>query len=448
MSQDRALPHNLEAERAILGAVLLDNQRLADVLEVTRPEDFYRAAHRTLLEHMVALDAAQEAIDLLTLRESLTRAGKLDDIGGPSYITALVDGVPRGSNVASYAAIVREKAQLRALIQGANRILASAYESGDDAVDIIGEAEKAILGLADRSVVRGFESMRTIAMRGLDMIERATQTKTAVSGVPSGISTLDDITRGWLPGKLITIGARPGMGKSSFAVGCAQFAALRGYCAAIASLEMEKDELFMRQVASLAEIDSHRLAGGYIGEREWGKVAMAVGTLAEAPLFIDETPALSLFELRSRVRKLKAEHGLRLLVVDYLQLMSAHEKGQNRTLELQAITSGLKALAKELKIPILLLSQLSRELEKRGGRPKLSDLRDSGSIEQDSDMVLFLWRDESVETFPPKAELIIAKHRGGAVGTVELAWFAEQTRFAAYVDYAQPQDQRLPVGDR
>lgn len=450
MSQDvseRALPHNLEAERAILGAVLMHNGRLAEALDITRSADFFRAAHRVILDGMIALDAVGQAIDLVTLREELSRVGKLDDVGGPAYLAALIDGVPHSTNVAHYAGIVKRKAQLRELIFAGNKILASAYDAEEEADEILGAAERMIIGLADRTIATGFEPMRTIAMRGLDALEEASRTRRVVTGVPSGFQALDDITRGFLPGKLVTVGARPGMGKSSFALNIAQHAAMAGYCAAVSSLEMEKDELFVRQVASLAQIDSHRLSSGYIGEREWERIAHAVGSIAEAPLFIDETPAVSLFEVRSRARKLKAEHNLQLLVLDYLQLMSSTEKLNNRTLELAAITGGLKALAKELKIPIILLSQLSRDLEKRGGRPKLSDLRDSGSIEQDSDLVLFLWRDEALETAQPVTELIIAKHRGGPVGTVKLSWFDSQTRFESFVpaDYA---DQRLPVGDR
>lgn len=450
------LPQNLDAERSVLGAVMVDNARLVDALEVVRPDDFFRVAHRTIFAAMIRMGEVQQAIDLVTLREILSKTGHIDDVGGASYLAALGDGMPRGANVKHYAGIVRDKADLRRLIDGSNRMLRRAYEAEDDAATILAEAERTIIGLADRRTSRGFESMRDIASRGLDAIERAHLRREAVSGVPSGFDALDALTRGFQPGTLVTVGARPGMGKTSIGQNIAQNAALAGYVVGCCSLEMENDELFMRHVASLARVDSHRLQSGYLGEREWGHIASAVGQLAEAPLFIDETPAINLFDVRSRARRLKVEHGLQLLVVDYLQLMSTPEGADRRAIETRAlalgsITGGLKALAKELKIPILLLSQLSRELEKRGNRPRLSDLRDSGSIEQDSDIVMFLWRPETPQ--PPDdettTELIIAKHRGGPIGTVKLTWYDQQTRFTTYeLPDRLPVDQQLPVGDR
>lgn len=442
----RSLPNNLEAERAVLGAALLDNERLVEAVEIVQAGDFFRAAHRTLFERMVGLQAKRQAFDVVTLKDDLASAGKLDEIGGPVYLGELLDGMSRSSNVKHYAAIVKEKAQLRTLIHAANKMLAQAYDASEEADEVLGAAERAILGLADRTVSKGFESMQTIATRGLDVLERASATRQAVSGVPSGFPDLDDLTRGFQPGTLVTVAARPGIGKSSFLMNVAQNVALAGYCTGCFSLEMENDELFIRQVASRAHIDGHRLGSGYIGESEWGRIAQAIGELAAAPLFIDETPAVSMFEVRSRARRLKSEHGLRLLAIDYLQLMGAHEKHNNRTLEIGAITSDLKKLAKELKVPILLLSQLSRDIEKRGGRPKLSDLRDSGSIEQDSDIVMFLWRPETPDPNEDDnmTELIIAKHRGGPVGTVKLSWYDRETRFDQYTRYEQARPQRLP----
>lgn len=447
MTDDRqALPQNLEAERAVLGAALLDNERLTEALEIIGADDFFRAAHRTLFERMVRLQAKRQAFDVVTLKEDLFTAGLLEEIGGPVYLGELLDGQSRSANVKGYAAIIRAKARLRTLIVAGNKMLAQAYEGVDEPEEILASAERVILGLAEQTVTKGFESMASIAARGLDILERASQQRQAVSGVPSGFPDLDDITRGFQPGTLVTIAARPGVGKSSFLMNVAQNAALAGYVTGSFSLEMENDELFIRQVSSRAHIDGHRLGGGYIGDSEWNRVVQAIGDLSTAPLYIDESPAVSMFEVRSRARRLKAEHGLQLLAIDYLQLMSAHEKHHNRTLEIGAITSDLKKLAKELKVPILLLSQLSRDVEKRGGRPKLSDLRDSGSIEQDSDIVMFLWRPETPDPNEDDnmTELIIAKHRGGPVGTVKLSWYDRETRFDQYARYEQPRPQTLP----
>lgn len=447
MSDDRqALPQNLEAERAVLGAAILDNERLVEAMEIVTAEDFFRAAHQTLFERMVSLHTRRQAFDLLTLKDDLVTAGKLEEVGGPVRLSELLDGMSRSTNVKHYAAIVRTKARLRTLIAAGNKMIAQAYEGAEDAEEILASAERVILGLAEQTVAKGFESMQTIAARGLDILERAASTKRAVSGVPSGFPDLDDLTRGFQPGTLVTVAARPGVGKSSFLMNVAQNAALAGYVTGSFSLEMENDELFIRQVSSRAHIDGHRLGSGFIGDSEWNRVVQAIGDLSTAPLYIDETPAVSMFEVRSRARRLKAEHGLQLLAIDYLQLMGAHEKHNNRTLEIGAITSDLKKLAKELKVPILLLSQLSRDVEKRGGRPKLSDLRDSGSIEQDSDIVMFLWRPDTPDPNESEnmTELIIAKHRGGPVGTVKLSWYERETRFDQYDRYEQPRPQTLP----
>ena len=423
-------PHNLEAERAVLGACMTTADAWVEASGLLVPTDFYRYAHRRIFEAMLRLSTARVEIDLVTVKNELLKANALDDVDGPAYLASLTDGVPRSTNVAHYAGIVKQKAALRTLIAGANEMLKSAYDTSEAVDEILGKAEQTILGLSDLATTQGFESIRTIALRGMDAIEHAAQHKVKVLGVPSGFRDIDDLTLGWRPGKLITIAARPGVGKSSFAGNVAVHAAIAGYPTGIASLEMEKDELFTRQLSSLARIDGHRLTGGYLSDLDWSRIATHLGTLAEAPLFIDETPAVSLLEIKSRARRLKAEHGLKLLVVDYLQLMRSSEKRENRTLELATITGGLKALAKELKIPVLMLSQLSRDVERRGGRPRLSDLRDSGSIEQDSDIVIFLHRELGPDgQMEGPTDVIIAKHRGGPVGTVRLSWIPEHTRF-------------------
>lgn len=444
---ERTLPHNLDAEKAVLGAILLDNARFVDALAIVGEARFFRSAHRRIFRAMVELADRHEVIDLLTLKEALSRTGDLEDVGGPTYISSLIDGVPRSSNVEDYARIVEEKASLRDLVHAGNKLTASAYAEDQNATAILETAEQAILGLAAGKRAVGFEPMSAIALRAMDALERAHATKHGINGVPTGFTDLDHITRGLQPGTLVVLGARPGMGKTSLAMNIALHAAVAGRVVGVFSTEMPNDELFIRQIASTARLDSHSLQSGYIGERDWQRVAEAVNAIAAAPMFADETPAITVFEVRSRARRLKAEHGLELLVIDYLQLMGTSGRYDNRTLEIGAITGALKGLAKELKIPILLLSQLSRDNEKRGGRPKLSDLRDSGSIEQDADIVLFLYRQEDADD-TGVTELIIAKHRNGQVGTVKLNWFERQTRFDNYSDFPEPEDQRLPMGDR
>lgn len=445
---ERVLPHDLEAERAVLGAVLLDNARLVDARAVTEPGRFYRDAHRRIFGAMVAIGERQEAIDPVTLKDQLTRTGDLEEVGGAVYIASLLEGVPRSSNIDEYARIVEEKAALRDLVQASGRMLASAYDSERKATEILESAEQAILGLASSSKSAGFESMATIATRAMAALERAHQTKAGISGVATGFIDLDNLTRGLQPGTLIVLGARPGMGKTSLANNISANAAAGGRAVGFFSLEMPSDELFIRQIAAHARIDSHRLQSGYLGEREWGDVAHALGVICDLPLYVDETGAINIFDVRSRARRLLGEHGLDLLVVDYLQLMGKSSKYENnRNLEVGAITGALKALSKELKIPVLLLSQLSRDPEKRGGRPKLSDLRDSGSIEQDADIVLFLYREENTED-TSVADLIVAKHRNGSIGTIKLTWSDRFTRYDNYAPHDEPQDRRLPMGDR
>jgi len=443
---ERTLPNNLEAERAVLGAVLLDNARLVDACAVIEAGRFFRDAHRRIFKAMVTIGDRRETIDMVTLKDELTRVGDLDEVGGPTYIAALIDGVPHSSNIEDYARIVEEKAALRDLIYSANKMLATAYEAEHDSTAILESAEQAILGLAGSQRAVGFESMAAIAPRAFAALERANAAKHGISGVRTGFADLDAITRGLQPGTLVVLGARPGVGKTSLAMNIATNAALGGYVVGVDSLEMPNEELFIRQIAASARLDSHSLQAGYLSERDWARVAEAVNLIAASSMFVDETPGITAFEVRSRARKLKAEHGLDLLVIDYLQLMGTPGRHDNRNLEVGAITSALKGLAKELKIPILLLSQLSRETEKRGTRPKLSDLRDSGSIEQDADIVCFLYRSD--DATDGVTDLIVAKHRNGQIGTIKLSWFERQTRFDNFSEFPEPEDQRLPMGDR
>jgi replicative DNA helicase len=449
---ERVMPHSLDAEKSILGAILLHEDALLEVADRLTEREFFRDAHQRIFRAMLALQERRVAIDLTTLREQLMKTGDFNEVGGATYIASLIDGAPRVKNVSSYAAIVRAKASLRQLVTAGQRLVAKAYDASEDAGEILEDAERSILGLAEGHVTAGFEPMRAIAMRGLDAIEQAHQRRQVVIGVPSGLTDLDQITRGFLPAKLIVVGARPGVGKSSLALNLvALHAATHGYVVAGCSLEMEKIDLFMRQVAALAHIDSHCLQTGYLGDSEWARISQAVGAIAESTLFLDDTPAISLFAIRSRLRRLKAEHGLDLVVIDYLQLMSMPREHDTRALAVGAVTAGLKSLAKELQVPIILLSQLSRESVKGDSvrRPRLSDLKDSGSIEQDADIVIFIHKAEDPEQTADGgvvAELIVAKHRGGPVGTVKVGWFERQTRFGDFVTEAE--DQRLPMGDR
>jgi replicative DNA helicase len=446
MNPERTLPSNLEAERAVLGAILLNSTLLQEAAGIVHAKDFYRSSNSTVFKHMLKLAAMDRAIDYLTLKDALASGGDLDEVGGAAYIAALTDGVPRSTSVAHYAGIVRDKANLRELIFAANRMMHRAYDEEEEAAEILARAERDIIGLADRTVTKGFESARTIAQRVFDAIEKASERKAGVSGIPSGLKDLDEVTLGFQPGTLVTIGARPGIGKSSLLSNIVQHAASLGQVAGLFSLEMGKVEVVLRQVSAAARIDSHRMKGGWLGERDWGRLNQAIGTIAESPMFVDDTAAINAFEVRSRARKLKAEHGLNILAIDYVQLMSPVDKSGNRALDLSSITAALKVLAMDLQIPVLIASQLSRDNVKDSRRPRLSDLRESGSIEQDSDIVMLLHRDEDKPELP--TELIVGKHRGGPIGTIKVSWLPEFTKYEDYNPSEAPIDQRLPMSER
>jgi replicative DNA helicase len=387
---------------------------------------------------MVKLAERGDAIDLVTLKEELGRSGELDEVGGPAYITALVDGIPRSTNIEHYAKIVKEKATLRNLIFSANKILATAYNGEEEADVILDQAEHAIFAIADDKVRDGFVSLRDLAHNSLDTIEALHARKELITGVPTGFTELDEMTSGLQPSDLIIIAARPSMGKTSLALNIAMHVGTKtDMTVGVFSLEMSKEQLFLRLLTGEARIDAHRLRGGFLGERDWGKLSQAIGTLSEAKIFIDDTPSIGMLEMRAKCRRLASEHGLHLVVVDYVQLMQGRGRFENRTLELASISRSIKALAKELRVPIILLSQLSRAPESRADhRPQLSDLRESGALEQDADVVGFIYREEMYldKGQPPAdsqgiAELIIAKQRNGPTGTVRLAFIREFTRF-------------------
>jgi replicative DNA helicase len=436
---ERTLPHNLEAERSVLGAILLHNDAFNLAAEVIDAKDFFRDAHRRIFDKMVKLAERGDAIDLVTLKEELGRAGELEEIGGPAYITALVDGVPRSTNVEHYARIIKEKATLRNLIYSANKILTTAYEGGEEADVILDQAEHAIFAIADDKVRDGFVSLRDLAQASLETIEKLHSHKELITGVPTGFADLDEMTSGLQPSDLVLVAARPSMGKTSFVLNIAQHVGINtDMTVGFFSLEMSKEQLFMRMLTAEARIDAHRFRSGYLNEKDYGRLSHALGTLAEARVFIDDTASLGVLEMRAKARRLQAEHGLHLLIIDYIQLMQGRGRFESRQTELASISRSLKGLAKELKIPIVALSQLSRAPETRSDhRPQLSDLRESGALEQDADVVMFIFREEQYRDADGQpnqeaegvAEIIIGKQRNGPVGTAKLAFIKEHTRF-------------------
>ena len=434
---ERTLPHNLEAERSVLGAILVHNDAFNLAVQVITPADFYRDAHRRIFDSMISLNERNQAIDFVTLKEELSRAGEIDAVGGPAYISSLADGVPRATNVEYYSRIVKEKATLRNLIYAANKILTNAYEADQESDLILDEAESAIFGVADDRLKAGFVPMRDLVKESFPKIEQLFEQKRLITGVPTGFVDLDEMTRGLQAGDLIIIAARPSMGKTSLVLNISQHVATQpDMTVGFFSLEMSKESLFLRLLTSEAQIDSHRLMSGAIGQKDYGRISHALETLSAMRLFIDDSSNISVLEMRAKTRRLKAEHGLNLIVVDYIQLMSGRGRHENRTLELASISRSLKGLAKELGVPIIVLSQLSRGPESRADhRPQLSDLRESGALEQDADLVGLIYRDDVYNKDPNNpdagiAELIVAKQRNGPTGVIKLAFLREQTRFA------------------
>jgi replicative DNA helicase len=434
---ERTLPHNLEAERSVLGAILVHNDAFNLAAQVIDSRDFYRDAHRRIFDRMVALNERHDAIDFVTLKEELARAGELDEVGGPAYVASLADGVPRATNVEYYARIVKEKSTLRNLIYAASKIVSNAYEADQESDLILDEAESAIFAVADDRLKSGFVAMRDLVKDSFPKIEKLFEQKRLITGVPTGFVDLDEMTRGLQGGDLVIVAARPSMGKTSLVLNIAQYvAALGDQVCGFFSLEMSKESLFLRLLTSEAQIDGHRLMSGAIGGNDYHRISHALEKLNAMKLFIDDTANIGVLEMRAKSRRLQAEHGLNLLVVDYIQLMSGRGRFENRTLELASISRSLKGLAKELNVPIVVLSQLSRAPESRSDhRPQLSDLRESGALEQDADVVILIYRDDVYNKDPNSpdagtAELILAKQRNGPTGIVRLAFLREQTRFA------------------
>jgi replicative DNA helicase len=444
-AQERTLPHNLDAERSVLGAILLRNDTFNHAAAVIDAGDFFRDAHRRIFNAMVELNERGDAIDLVTVKDLLTRTGELEDVGGVAYIARLVDGVPRATNVDHYARIVKEKSTLRALITSASEILQEAYAGAEDADEILDAAEKRIFEVADKRIRTGFVPISSLVQESFDTLSKLQQHRGLVSGVPTGFTELDEMTAGLQGGDLVIIAARPSMGKTSFVLNIALHAALnreRPMVVGFFSLEMSAQQLFIRLLTSEARIDAHRLRSGYLSPDDYSKLVKAVGTLESAQIFIDDSASIGVLEMRAKARRLKADHGLDLLVVDYLQLMQGRGRFDNRQQELASISRSLKGLAKELGVPLVALSQLSRAPETRSDRrPQLSDLRESGAIEQDADVVMMIFRPGVYEKDNPDlqnvAEIIIAKQRNGPIGTANLAFLPQYTLFAN-IDQGMP----------
>lgn len=433
---ERVPPQNLEAERSVLGAMLIDRDALMRVLSLIKAEDFYADRHQVIFNAMAALAQRGEPVDLITVAEELRKLGQLEAAGGLSYLAELERLVPTTANVEAYALIVEQKAVLRRLQQAARQIIDQAYEA-EDLDAMLSAAEAAIFAVTQKRITRGYEHIREALYKAYDHIEFLYSHKGGVTGVSSGFRDLDQLTSGWQPSDLIIVAARPSMGKTAFTLNLARNAAvLHNKTVAIFSLEMSREQIAMRLLSMEAAVDAQRLRTGQLLDDDWHRLSQALSRLAESNIFIDDTPNIPLMDLRARARRIQAEHGLDMVIIDYLQLMTLHGpgiRGDNRVQEVSEISRALKALARELKVPVIALSQLSRAVESRNDkRPMLSDLRESGSIEQDADVVMFLYRDDYYNQDSDKknlCEVIIAKQRNGPVGAVELYFMKEIGKF-------------------
>ena len=430
----RIPPHSVESEQSILGSILLDKDAIITVAETITPTDFYKDAHRIIYESMMALNNKNEPIDMVTLTDELRKRGYLDDIGGVTYLTSLSTIVPTTSNVKYYAEIVKEKSVLRQLIKASNDIINLGYGSGENAEDVLDFAEKKIFDISQERTSDDFKPINQVLMDTYDMIESIYSNKSDVTGVTTGFKDLNKKINGLQRTDLILVAARPAMGKTAFALNLVQNAAIKGNASvAVFSLEMSKEQLAQRMIAAQSNVELKKMKTGTLNDADWPRIISAMAVMSDAKIFIDDTPGIKINELRSKCRKLKMEQGLDLVMIDYLQLMESDSKNESRQQEIAKISRSLKILAKELDCPVVALSQLSRAPEQRADhRPVLSDLRESGAIEQDADIVMFLYRDEYYHSDSEKkdlAEIIIAKNRHGETGSVELVWMGSIQRF-------------------
>jgi len=435
-SSHKLPPQHIEAEQSILGGILIENEAINRVMEILDADDFYRDTHRKIFNALINLSERDEPADLITLTNELRKSDQLDSIGGASYLASLIDSIPTAANIQYYARIVKEKAILRKLIRTSTEIITQSYEDRGDVEGFLDEAERAIFEISEKRVRPSFYPIREIVKESFATIEKLFKKKEAVTGVPSGFKELDRMTAGFQPSDLVIIAGRPSMGKTAFCLDVAEYAAIDNKIpVAIFSLEMSKEQLVIRMLCSQAHVEGTRLRTGYLNESDWPKLTIAAGSLSESPIYIDDTAALSVLELRAKARRLKSDHGLGMVIVDYLQLMKGRSRVESRQQEISEISRSLKALSKELNIPVIAVSQLSRKTEERtGNRPQLSDLRESGAIEQDADLILFIYRDEVYnrsEDNPNrgKAEVIIGKQRNGPIGKIDLAFLDKFTTF-------------------
>ena len=430
----RSLPYNLEAEQSVIGSMLIDKTAILRVVEVLKGDDFYRDSHKVIFNAIFDLYQKDTPIDMITLLEHLRSAEKLEASGGITYISEISNSVPSTANLSSYIKIVDDKSTLRKLIRASTEIMENCYNKQDNVEEVMDIAQQKVFNIAEKKNSGDFEPMNTVLERGFLEIERIFNNKGETTGISSGFPELDEKTAGFQKGDMILIAARPSMGKTTFALNLAEYAALReGKSIALFSLEMSKEQLAYKLLCSEANVDMTKLRNGNLEDKDWENIAKASGPLAAAKIYIDDTAGTSVMEMRSKCRKLKMEHGIDMIVIDYLQLMSGSNT-ESRQQEVSEISRSIKALAKEMQCPVIALSQLSRAPEQRTDHcPMLSDLRESGSIEQDADLVMFLYRDEyyDEETEDKNvAELIISKQRNGPVGTIKLAWIGQFSKFA------------------
>lgn len=427
-------PQNLEAEMAVLGSMLLDEDAISISCESLDTNSFYRDTHQKIFASMLDLYNANKAVDLITLTDQLKRDGILEEIGGVSFLTALANSVPTSANISHYVSIVKEKSILRTLINNATKIVGLCYESDGNIDEVVDTAERFIFEVSERKPQGGFLHLKEIVKDSIEAIDKLYQKKAHVTGIPTGYIDFDIKTAGLQPSDLIVIAGRPSMGKSALALGIAEYAGVvEKVPLAMFSLEMSKEQLVQRMLCAHARVDAHKVRTGYLAISDWPRLTAAAGKLSEAPIFIDDTPAISVMELRAKARRLKAHQDIQLIILDYLQLMRGSSNAENRQQEISEISRSLKALARELHVPIVAISQLSRAVEARTDhRPQLSDLRESGAIEQDADVVVLLLREEYYNPSSENqgvAEVMIAKQRNGPVGSLKLAFIKEYTRF-------------------
>ena len=439
---EKVPPQNTEAEMAVLGAMLLEEEAIAKAIEIINADNFYRDAHRYICKAILDTYEKGKAVDIVTISEELRREGILEKAGGVAYISSLLSVVPTASNVEHYASIVREKAILRKLITTATDIVTKGYEDSKDVDNLLDKAEQMIFDIAEKKIGESFYSMKNIIKDSFETIEALYQGKTPVTGLSTGLVDFDVQTAGLQPSDLIIVAGRPSSGKTALALTIASHVAIeRKVPVALFSLEMSKEQLVRRFLCSEARVDAHKLRTGYLKDNDWPKLTRAAERLSEAPIFIDDSPMLTPLELRAKARRLKSRENIGLIIVDYLQLMHCHGRVESRQQEISQISRSLKALARELKVPLISLSQLSRAVESRTDhRPQLSDLRESGAIEQDGDVISFIYREELYNQTPENegmAELIIGKQRNGPVGSMKLTFLKEFTRFENYSSRAE-----------